>query len=68
MKSTWFHHSGCTNEEANQLIISYTAKNIKTEKSLAADYKSWTVSALLPEYASEPVPSTKWQQPIWSRI
>lgn len=67
MKS-WFHHPNCTTEEANQLILRYTARNIKTEKQLASDYKSWTVSALLPESEHEPVPTRRWAQPIWSRI
>lgn len=67
MSKSWFHHSDCTTEEANQLILSYTARNIKTEKHLAADYKSWTVSALLPETKYEPITSKRWEQPIWSR-
>lgn len=65
---TWFHHSNCTTEEANALILQYQSRNIKTEKQLAADYKSWTESALLEETKYEPVPSRKWQQPIWSRV
>lgn len=65
---SWFHHSNCTTEEANALILQYQSRNIKTEKQLAADYKSWTVSALLPETKYEPIPSKRWAQPIWSRV
>lgn len=68
MSKSWFHHPNCTTEEANQLILSYTARNIKTEKQLAADYKSWVVSALLPELNHIPQPSRRWEQPIWSRV
>lgn len=68
MKLTWFTHEKLSLEEAQNLILSYTARNIKTEKHLAADYKSWTVSALLPEQQHEPIPSRRWEQPIWSRV
>lgn len=65
MKKTWFHHYECTHEEANDIIERYKSRNIKTEKKLSCDYKSWNVSALLPEYECEPVPSRVWQQKIW---
>ena len=68
MSKSWFHHANCTTEEANALILQYQSRNIKTEKNLAADYKSWTVSALLSELNYTPQPSKRWAQPIWSRV
>lgn len=48
MKYSWFQHPDCTTEQAEQLVSRYQARGIVTEKSLNADYLSWTVSARLP--------------------
>ena len=49
MKKGWFTHTDLTAEQASELVARYTAKHVETEKSLAPDYKSWIVSARLPE-------------------
>ncbi|MCT4701199.1 hypothetical protein MUA02_04425 [Enterobacteriaceae bacterium H20N1] len=65
MKQGWFQHSYLSEEQANELVERYGAKNIKTEKSLSADYKTWTVSALLPESANPPRVDRTYQNRYW---
>lgn len=64
-KSTWFTHEIMSTQQANDLIKQYTLRNIQTQKQLSADYTGWYVSALLPEYKSEPRQSYVWQNPMW---
>lgn len=64
-KSTWFTHEIMSTQQANDLIKQYTLRNIQTSKQLSADYTGWYVSALLPEYKSEPRQSYVWQNPMW---
>ena len=65
MKMSWFHHTYLTDTQANELVARYAAKRVRTEKSLSPDYKSWTVSALLPEGSCQPRISRTFQQKIW---
>ncbi|MBU9823166.1 hypothetical protein J1782_25065 [Rahnella sp. BCC 1045] len=64
-KSTWFTHEIMSTQQAEDLIKQYTLRNIQTKKQLSADYTGWYVSALLPEYKSEPRQSYVWQNPMW---
>jgi hypothetical protein len=61
----WFQHDNLTEAEASELVERYNANRIRTEKSLSADFKSWTVSALLPESARPPKTERTWQQRFW---
>lgn len=65
-KMSWFHHHDLTNEEATQLITAYQSRNVKTQRTLSADPRYWVVSALLPEYASEPKGRSQYQSRMWS--
>lgn len=64
-RMTWFHHLNLTSDEATQLITAYQSRNVKTQRTLSADPRLWVVSALLPEYASEPKGRSQYQQRIW---
>jgi hypothetical protein len=65
-KLTWFtYDTVMTTLEADTLIKKYTSQNIQTQKQLSDDYTGWYVSALLPEYKSEPRQSSVWQNPMW---
>jgi len=48
MKKSWFVHSLMTDREAEELILKYRARGVKTIKNLAHDPRYVTVSALLP--------------------
>ena len=66
MRKTWFNHDPVDTETATELLSRYAARNIKTQKTLAADPRLWLVSALLPEFKSEPRQDRTYQQRIWS--
>ncbi|AKL11383.1 TPA: hypothetical protein I8271_003754 [Kluyvera intermedia] len=65
MKKGWFTHTDLTAEQATELVARYTAKHVETEKSLAPDYKSWIVSARLPESGKPPRPDKTYQWRHW---
>ncbi len=65
MKETWFYHSDCTTEQAEELLAQYHRRGVKVERSLNADLITWTVSALLPESNKPPRPSRVWQSKAW---
>lgn len=48
MKKTWFHHTDCTTQQAEELMAEYQRRGVKVERSLNSDYLTWTVSAFLP--------------------
>ncbi|ECT1022842.1 hypothetical protein DPO11_22920 [Salmonella enterica] len=54
MSMSWFHYPVCTTEEADELVRRYNQRGIRTERSLNSDYRTWMVSALLPEYRHIP--------------
>lgn len=66
MQMTWFTHEPLDTDTANDLISSYAARNVKTQKTLATDPRLWLVSALLPEGNREPRQSRTYQNKIWS--
>jgi hypothetical protein len=47
MKKTWFHHTDCSTEQADELVKRYKARGVRVERSLNPDYVTWTVSAFL---------------------
>lgn len=67
MRETWFcHPEPLDTKTADELISQYQLRNVKATKTLAMDPCFWLVSALLPEYRSEPKPSKQFRNPIWS--
>ncbi len=38
MKSTWFHHTDCSTEQADELVKRYKARGVRVERSLNPDY------------------------------
>lgn len=66
MRETWFCHDPVDTETANELLSRYASRNIKTQKTLSADPRLWLVSALLPEFRNEPIPSRQYKNPMWS--
>jgi hypothetical protein len=63
---TWFVHDPVDSETAEILISRYTARNIQTRKTLAADPRLWLVSALLPESDREPRRDRTYESRAWS--
>ncbi|EMZ0642055.1 hypothetical protein ABC254_004649, partial [Salmonella enterica] len=51
MKYSWFHHTDCTTQQAEELMAEYQRRGVEVERSLNPDFITWTVSAKLPEYA-----------------
>lgn len=68
MKRSWFLHERLTTEQAEELLKRYREKNVRTEKSLDADFIHWTVSAYLPEYRKTPRQDKRWQQRFWGQV
>lgn len=65
MKHTWFHHTDCTTQQAEELMEEYQRRGVMVERSLNSDYLTWTVSALLPEGNKPPRINRQWQNRIW---
>lgn len=65
MKKTWFEHSGCTYEEAEELLQRYRTRGVRAEKMLAADCRQFIVRVQLPESKYPPRQSRTFQQPLW---
>lgn len=65
MKKGWFTHTDLTAEQAAELVARYTSNHVKTEKSLSSDYKTWIVSARLPESEKPPRADKTYQWRHW---
>lgn len=65
MKYSWFQHTDCTTEQADELVDNYRRRGVKVERSLNRDNITWTVSAQLPESDKAPRPSRVWQNKAW---
>ena len=65
MKYSYFHHTECTNEQADRLIADYRARGIRTEKSLNPDFLTWTVSMKLPECGRPARTPRTFRQKVW---
>lgn len=66
MKKTWFTHDPVDTDTANELISRYNARNIHTQKTLAADPRLWLVSALLPEGNRGPRRDKTYENKCWA--
>lgn len=65
MKLTWFNYPDCTTEQADELVSQYRRRGVPVERSLNPDYKTWTVSARLPESNNPPRADRRWQNRVW---
>ncbi|QMR77921.1 hypothetical protein HV107_20950 [Enterobacter sp. RHBSTW-00175] len=65
MKETWFQYPECTTQQAEELMAKYRSRGIAVERSLNADFVTWTVSARLPEGKNPPRASRQWQSRMW---
>ena len=65
MKYSWFHHTECTTEQADELVANYQRRGVKVERSLNCDNITWTIRAQLPEGDKAPRPSRVWQNKAW---
>lgn len=65
MKESWFQHTECSTQQAEELVEQYRRRGVKVERSLNPDYLTWTVSARLPECTKPPRPSRVWQSKAW---
>lgn len=65
MKYSWFQHTDCTTEQADELAANYQRRGVKVERSLNRDNITWTVSVLLPEGDKAPRSSRVWQNKAW---
>ncbi|WP_108701579.1 hypothetical protein [Phytobacter sp. SCO41] len=65
MKKGWFNHVNLSEAQANELVARYRANGVETQKSLAPDYLTWIVSALLPESAKPPRADKTYQWRHW---
>lgn len=65
MKYSWFHHSDCTTEQADELVANYRRRGVKVERSLNSDYLTWTVSAKLPESEHSARTPRTFRQKVW---
>lgn len=65
MKYSWFQHTYCTTEQADELVANYQRRGVKVERSLNRDNITWTICAQLPESEKAPRPSRVWQNKAW---
>lgn len=65
MKESWFQHTECSTQQAEELVAQYRRRGVKVERSLNADYLTWTVSARLPEGTKPPRADRRWQNRMW---
>lgn len=48
-RQSWFQHTECTTQQADELVAQYRRRGVEVERSLNPDFITWTVSARLPE-------------------
>lgn len=65
MKKNWFQHAELTQQQADELMARYAMNCVKTRKCLSADYKTWTVYALLPVTRNKPRVDRTYQWRFW---
>lgn len=65
MRLTWFQHTDCTTEQADELVANYQRRGIRVERSLNPDLATWTISALLPESKNVPKADRRWRNRVW---
>ncbi|EAZ8181943.1 hypothetical protein K0D96_004855 [Salmonella enterica] len=65
MKYSWFHHTDCTTQQAEELMAEYQRRGVEVERSLNPDFITWTVSAKLPEYVYRVRTPKSLRQKVW---
>ncbi|HDS6041164.1 hypothetical protein [Enterobacter kobei] len=65
MKYSWFQHTDCSTEQADELVKRYKARGVRVERSLNQDYVTWTVSAFLPTSSTPARPDSRWRNRMW---
>lgn len=65
MKKTWFQHTECTTQQADELMAQYRRRGVDVERCLNPDRITWTVSAHLPEVNKLQRPDGRWRNRIW---
>lgn len=65
MKETWFQHTECTTQQADELMAEYRRRGVKVERSLNPDFLTWTVSARLPEARRQERTPRSFRQKVW---
>src|SRR5690606_15657675 len=65
MKKTWFHHTDCSTEQADELVKRYKARGVRVERGLNPDFVTWTVSAYLPTSNTPARPDSRWKNRMW---
>lgn len=65
MKISWFHHTDCTTQQADELMEKYRQRGVKVERSLNQDLITWTVSAQLVEDKNPPRPASRTRTRMW---
>lgn len=65
MKFTWFHHTDCSTEQADELLAQYQRRGVRVERSLNPDYITWTISVRLPESKNPPRADRRWRNRMW---
>lgn len=65
MKYSWFHHTDCTTQQADELMAKYRQRGVKVERSLNQDLITWTVSAQLVEDKNPPRPASRLRNRMW---
>ena len=65
MKYTWFYHTDCTTQQAEELLTKYQSRGVKVERSLNSDYLTWTVSVRLPEMRRQERTPRTFRQKVW---
>lgn len=65
MKHTWFHHTDCTTQQAEELMAEYQRRGVEVERILNADFLTRTVSARLLEYKHPARTPRTLRQKVW---
>ncbi|EPY1561270.1 hypothetical protein ACW9S2_003927 [Klebsiella michiganensis] len=65
MKISWFHHTDCTTQQADELMAKYRQRGVRVERSLNQDLITWTVSAQLVEDKNPPRPASRTRNRMW---
>ncbi|HBM2915247.1 hypothetical protein [Klebsiella michiganensis] len=65
MKISWFQHTDCTTQQADELMAKYRQRGVKVERSLNQDLITWTVSAQLVEDKNPPRPASRTRNRMW---
>ncbi|AXC80165.1 hypothetical protein [Salmonella enterica] len=65
MKYSYFQHTECTTQQADELVAEYRRRGVKVERSLNPDYLTWTVSAKLPECSRPARTPRTYRQKVW---